>query len=62
MLVFVVTPLVLILANAFIYDGKFSFKNFGSVSSNASAWIAIINAVSKETSVCSLMVVQLLPQ
>ena len=28
LLVFVVTPLVLILANAFIYDGKFSFKNF----------------------------------
>ena len=28
----------------------------------AAAWSAIINAVSKETSVCSLMVVQLLPQ
>ena len=30
MLIFVVTPLVIVLVNAFIYDGHFSFRNFGA--------------------------------
>ena len=40
LLVFVVTPLVLILANAFIYDGKFSFKNFAIFFTEKSSLVA----------------------
>lgn len=45
LLVFVVTPLVLILANAFIYDGKFSFKNFAIFFTEKSSLVVLGNSV-----------------
>ncbi len=45
LLIFVVTPLVLILANAFIYDGKFSFKNFGLFFTESSSLIVLGNSI-----------------
>lgn len=45
LLIFVVTPLVLILANAFIYDGKFSFKNFGIFFTERSSLMVLGNSV-----------------
>lgn len=37
MLIFVVTPLVIVLVNAFIDDGHFSFRNFGAFFTDASS-------------------------
>ena len=45
LLVFVVTPLVLILANAFIYDGKFSFKNFAIFFTEKSSLVVLGNSI-----------------
>ena len=45
LLIFVVTPLVLILANAFIYDGKFSFKNFELFFTESSSLIVLGNSI-----------------
>lgn len=45
MLVFVVTPLVLILANAFIYNGKFSFKNFAIFFTEKSSLVVLGNSI-----------------
>ena len=45
LLVFVVTPLVLILANAFIYNGKFSFKNFAIFFTEKSSLVVLGNSI-----------------
>lgn len=45
LLIFVVTPLVLILANAFIYDGKFSFNNFAAFFTEKSSLTVLGNSI-----------------